>query len=245
MKIILPKEHGAWAMWIAPFIIGATLSQFKWLHVILFFSIFFLYISISPFLQGIRQPRDRKQMWKYAVTYLVIGTIIGIPVIINHPKLIYLSVAIISLFVNIYYIKIKKERSLLNDLISIMALTSTIFASYKVGTNYVDSSILNKTIVNVWILNILFFFGSALYVKSLVREKDNHSFKIFANLYMLLLPIIGYMVGDIYVGLAFVLSFLRMLYSHRKNNLSIRKIGIIEIINTIWFVVFLILRYYA
>ncbi|EZP78790.1 hypothetical protein H839_02941 [Parageobacillus genomosp. 1] len=44
-KWIVPKQHGAWAMLIVPFLLGAYAGGFTWLHVPLFVGWFFLYLA--------------------------------------------------------------------------------------------------------------------------------------------------------------------------------------------------------
>lgn len=236
MKLILPKEHGAWAMWITPFIIGIFVTHFSIFHLPLLISIFFAYISISPFIQGIKRPSNRKQLWKYSVFYIIIAILFGLPVIIIFPKVVFIVLAIIPLFLlNLYFVKQKKERALLNDLFAIAALSSTIFASYYIGSNKIDS--LNLIL---WIYNIFFFFGSALYVKSLIRERNNKTFKILSKLYSIIVPIFGFHFSGIYLLFAFTFFTIRIFIPY-KANITSKTIGIIEIFNTLWFTVFIIL----
>jgi len=237
MRLLLPKEHGAWAMWIAPFFIGAFATQIHWYHPILFVAIFFAYISISPFIQGMRRSIDRQQMWSLSLQYLSIALIISVPFFYFFPRLFFIVLAIIPFFlVNLYFAKQKNERALLNDLSAMIALTSTTLVAYELGYNTID-----QTTLFLWGANILFFFGSALYVKTLYREKKNLSFRWFAYAYMIILPILAYIFFDWYLMMAFLLSTIRGIFSTKIKSLTPKKVGIIEIGNTLWFMIFLLL----
>ncbi|WP_339061938.1 YwiC-like family protein [Tepidibacillus marianensis] len=143
MRLILPKEHGAWAMWIAPFFIGALATQFHWYHPILFIAIFFAYISVSPFIQGLKRSVDRRQMWALSLQYLSIALLIGVPFFYFFPMLFFIILTITPFFlVNLYFAKQKRERALLNDLSAMIALTSTTLVAYELGNGTIDRTTL-------------------------------------------------------------------------------------------------------
>ncbi|KXG43873.1 YwiC-like family protein [Tepidibacillus decaturensis] len=237
MKLILPKEHGAWAMWIAPYIIGFLVTDFHWFHILLFISIFFAYISISPFLQGIKRPSDRKEWWKLSFTYLAISFLLSIPFLIWFPKLLSIILMIIPFFlINLYFAKQKKERALFNDFSAMVSLTSTLLASYYIGSHQID-----ERAYYLWLLNLLFFFGTALFVKTLYREKENKRFKWVTNLYMIFLPLLGFLFSEFYLILAYLFSMVKTLSTRAGAPLTPKRVGILEIINTIWFIIFVVL----
>jgi len=238
MRLMLPKEHGAWAMWIAPYIVGIGISDFQWFHIPLLISIFFAYIAISPFLQGIRKTNERKQLWQLASQYILIASIIGIPIILFYPKLIIIIIGIIPiLLINIFYTKSKNERSLLNDFFAILALNSTLFASYYLGALQYDFMALYT-----YLLMVSFFIGSVFYVKTIYREQHNSTFKVIAKIYMILLPLLaGLVLSNILLMLAFLFSTIRIFIIPKGFKHSPKKVGITEIINTIWFAIFVII----
>lgn len=239
MKLLLPKEHGAWAMWIAPYIIGIFLSEFKWVHIIMLIAIFFAYISISPFLQGIRRPVERKEMWKYSFYYLSIAGLLGLPILFFYPKLTFLLLVILPfLLINIFYVKRRKERAFTNDLAAVFALSSTIMVSYFIGAEQYDAKMFSA-----WILTVLFFLGSIFYVKSAIRERNNTKFKLLAKIYTIALPVFGWLFADVFLMLAYLFSAVRILLLPYEKNVSSKKIGIIEIFNTIWFVIFIAISF--
>ena len=238
MKFLLPREHGAWAMWLAPFIIGILTTQMKWAHLLLFISIFFAYISISAFLQGIRRPSDRRNAWRYAGAYFVIAVLPGLPLLYLYPMLIYIPIGISPIFAaSLYFVKQKKERALLNDLLAILALNTSFFTSSYLGYGRFDRMGQETLILYLW--QILFFFGSVLFVKSLIREKHNPNFKKAAKIYMVFLPVIGLIYSGVFTMAAYLFSTVRLLSAPANKVITSKTIGIIEIINTIWFSIFI------
>lgn len=238
MKFLLPREHGAWAMWLAPFIIGILTTRMNWAHLLLLISIFFAYISISAFLQGIRRPSERRSAWRYAGTYFAIALLAGLPLLYLYPMLIYIPIGVIPIFAgSLYYVKQKKERALLNDLLAILALNTTFFASSMLG--YGNLERINSGMFILYLWQILFFFGSVLFVKSLIREKHNPVFKRAATIYMALLPIIGFIFSGVFMMTAYLFSTIRLFAVPPNKAITSKTIGIIEIFNTIWFSIFI------
>lgn len=48
-NIVLPREHGTWAMLIIPVLLGTFLTQFTWLHLFFYPGLVFLiFIFHSP-----------------------------------------------------------------------------------------------------------------------------------------------------------------------------------------------------
>jgi len=239
MRLIMPKEHGAWAMWTAPYIIGILLTDFNWTHLLLLISIFFAYISVTPLLQAFRRPKEQKEMFKLSSIYLFIAGILGLPVLISYPKLLFILLLVAPFFaINIYFVKTKRERAFLNDLAGVIGLSSTSLVAYYVGFKE-----LNTEIFLIWFLIILFFVGSIFFVKSKIREKNNKSFKLAGKIYSLALPILALIFFNAYLMLAFLFSTLRLFWIAREENPSPMKTGIIEIINSIWFVIFIVLSF--
>jgi len=229
LKLVLPKEHGAWAMWIVPYIVGIFAAKFVWLHLLLFISLFFAYISISPLMMVIKRSKRSFEYLQIALIYLAISLIFLIYPIVHYPSLIYILLAEIPiLIINSYFAVKKNERSLLNDIIVISGLTSTIFFSYIVGNG---SDI--KTISELWLWNFLFFISTIFYVKSFIREKDNRTFKKLAKGYGLLLNVVAFMINGLFFLFPFLFTFLRALFTPAKSKPW--QIGIIEIFNSLWF----------
>lgn len=239
MKLIMPKEHGAWAMWISPYIIGILLTDFKWNHILLFISILFAYLSITPLLQAFRRPKEQKEMYKLSFIYLLIAGVLGFPVLINYPKILFVLLLIAPFFaINIYFVKAKRERAFLNDLAGVIGLSSTSLVAY-----YVGSKAFSVEIFTIWLLIILFFVGSIFFVKSSIREKGNSNFIFVGKIYSLALPIFAIIFFDIYLMLAYLFSTIVYLLLPKINNPSPVKIGVIEIINSVWFIIFIILSF--
>lgn len=59
MKLVIPKQHGAWAMLVIPFLLSVILGKPTIYHIPLFIAWFFIYLATYPFLMYIKQNEKR------------------------------------------------------------------------------------------------------------------------------------------------------------------------------------------
>ncbi len=202
-------------------------------------AIFFAYISIYPFLQGLRRPSTQKEMWRFTLIYLIIAAIFGLPILFLHPKIIFIVFLMVpSFLINLYFLKHNNERAFINNLAALLPLNSTVLISYYIGTHQYDLMALT-----LFLLVFLFFLSSVFYVKVSIRERDNKVFITIAKLYMLILPLFGLWLSGVYLMLAYLFSTVIIFLPASSDKISAKRIGFIEIFNTIWFVIFITLAY--
>lgn len=241
MKIVIPREHGAWGMLFAPLLIGMFVAGLKVNHSLLVFGMLAAYLAVYPLLQWIKNRQRNGHMLKWALGYGMAAAILGIPLLFHYPALVGLFLATgLFLWINIQFAIRKKERHLLNDLAAIAGLSLGAVAAYYVGQGF-----LTKIAWYLWMASILQFFGSALHVKTMIREKGNRTMKTVANLYHILLLAIPFLVHLVFPAqfhyqwqsLAYLFSSVRTLLTPFDSYVRPLTIGILEIINTVWFVV--------
>ncbi|SFA43160.1 YwiC-like protein [Parageobacillus thermantarcticus] len=236
-KWIVPKQHGAWAMLVIPFLLGAYAGGFTWLHLPLFLGWLFLYLATYPLLMSIKS--KRKQEYKKSFSfYIAIAAAMLVICLWYAPSLFYFGMAMIPLFlINIYYTKRKQERAFWNDVAAIAAFCIGGLASF-----YIGRGTLTVQALEIAAFCFLFFLGSTFYVKTMIREKKNPMYKWLSwgyhGLLMIALVVIGYPL----LVLAYVPSVVRAVYLYGKS-LPIMKIGILEFANAIYFLVAMVVLY--
>ncbi|WP_027414805.1 YwiC-like family protein [Aneurinibacillus terranovensis] len=234
MKPIIPKQHGAWAMLTVPFLVGMAAGGAKWIHIPLFLGCFFLYLASYPLLLAVKNRRRAAEYIKWIFIYGILGAAFLILPVYDSPNLMWFGIIVLPLFfVNFYYAKQKNERAFLNDFCAVAELSLGGPASYYAATGTID-----KTAILVWILCVLFFTGSVFYVKTLLREKKNATFKWFSWGYHLGVPFIVGILGATIIAVAFIPSLIRAVICYGKP-LTPKTVGIIEIANSIFFVIVL------
>ncbi|MBT2689020.1 YwiC-like family protein [Bacillus sp. ISL-47] len=235
MKLFLPKQHGAWAMLILPFWLGAAASEVVWSHIPFFLGWTLLYLATYPSLLLFK----RKKMAYYAkwtAIYMVPAILLLIVPLTARLSIILFGFLMIPFFIiNAYYSSKNQDRALGNDFSAIFA-----FSIAGLASSYLPNGEITALSLTVFAASILFFAGSTFYVKSMIREKKNLSFRWISWIYHAAVPLVWLMMGEWIIAVSFLPSLYRSIAFYGKA-FSPKKIGIFEIANAaIFFVLILI-----
>ncbi|UCZ51975.1 YwiC-like family protein [Bacillus shivajii] len=239
MKWYIPREHGAWAMLIVPYWIGAAISGINWFHAIFFIGVFSLYFAQGPLLTFVRNSKH-KDVWPVFSIYTVVGFLFTVPFLFMEPMILLIGIMIIPLFsLNVYFAKTKRERLFINDVIAIIALSLLLLVAYQLGAGMID---LGAIIHFHWV--VLFFISSVFHVKSLIREKKNVTFHKFSKVFHVAIIIYAMIFHWYAAALAFSVSALKTYFVPKEKLKKPMQIGIVEIINSVIFFIIIVISYY-
>ncbi|MBP1932708.1 YwiC-like family protein [Ammoniphilus resinae] len=234
MKLMLPKQHGSWAMFLVPLFIGIGAGQQQWVHVPLVLGWFLFYAASFPLLRLFQVEKGRESFVRWVFIYFGLGILLMVIPLYHDLSIIWFGFALLPFFlVNIYFAKMKNERAVLNDFSAIASLALGGTVSYYVGTGELD-----QNAFYIWVFCVLFFMGSVFFVKSLIREKRNANFRWVSWGYHIAMALAILLTAYPLLILAFVPSVVRALFLYGRK-LSPKQIGIIEIVNSVYFAVFL------
>ncbi|CCO08296.1 YwiC-like family protein [Desulforamulus hydrothermalis] len=232
MKIILPREHGAWAMLVVPFVLGIAGEGFRWLHIPLLLGWLMLYITSYPFLMIYRNGRVQEYK-KWLVLYGLIAAALLIFPIIRYPALLWLGCGLfVTLLVNLYYIRVQNERGMVNNFSAVAGMSLG-----GVASGYVGAGDWSFDLLLTWVICVVFFMGSVFFVKSMIRERKNIYFRALSWFYHgAVVLIIFACSGSLLLTAAFLPSLLRAIFAAGRT-LSAWQIGILEMVNSMLFLI--------
>lgn len=235
MNLCMPKQHGAWAMLIIPFWLGVAASEFLWSHIAFFIGWLFLYLATYPMLLLFKKKKIPYYA-KWTVIYLIPAIILLLIPLFARPSIVIFGLVMIPFFIiNAYYSAKNNERALGNDLSAIF-----VFAIAGLASSYLPNGEINTLAIIVFITSVLFFIGCTFYVKSMIREKKNLTYKWISWIYHTVVIIVWMIMGEWIIAIAFLPSLIRAVYLYGRK-ITIMQLGIVEIINaTIFFIVMLI-----
>ncbi|MGV2940787.1 YwiC-like family protein [Mesobacillus sp. LC4] len=234
MKLFMPKQHGAWAMLIIPFWLGAAASEIIWQHVPFFIGWLLLYLGTYPLLLMFKKKKIPFYR-KWALIYITPALAFLMVPLFTTPSIVSFGLAMIPFFViNAYFSAKNKDRALLNDLSAIV-----VFSIAGLASSYLPNGEINENSLLVFASSILFFTGSTFYVKTMIREKKNSQFKWISWTYHLLVPVLWLAAGEFIVAVAAVPSLIRAVVFYGKP-LSVMKVGIYEIVNAVLFFIIML-----
>lgn len=230
--VVIPHEHGGWAMVCVPFLFGMMAGSPQWSHSLLFIAWLFLYLATYPLLQALKRKRQRNHLLKWSVIYGVIAVAALIYPLILRPALFYFGIPFtLLLLVNIWHVKQKSERAIVNDLCAILIFSLGGAAAYLFGGGTWD-----RVMLIVTLLNFLYFMGTAFFVKTIFRERGNKKWEYTSRIYHVLILFIPWLCGYPWMTLPFLFPLIRALILTGKQARPM-KIGILEIIGAVQFII--------
>ena len=168
-SVVIPHEHGGWAMVSVPFAFGMMAGTPRWMHLALFAAWLFLYLSSYPFLQAAKKRANKAHWIQWGVLYGAIALVCLIPPLLDTPSLFYFGPPLfLLLVVNVWHAKRKSERATANDLRAILIFAIGGAAAYLLGGGEWD-----RTMAAAVLFAFLHFTGSVFFVKTLFRERTN------------------------------------------------------------------------
>lgn len=227
MKYYIPNQHGAWAMLIVPFLFGMVAGESRPIHILLFICWLLIYLLMFPLLGWIRTRKTDR----YRGPILLYGTVLlplAIWLIMLQSDILWMSLMFIPLFfVNTYYAKQKRERDLINDIAAIVQFSLMVFISYYVGggKDYLLA-------VELFIVSVLYFVGTAFYVKTIIREKNNKPFYYLSVIYHCMLVVLSSFLVPWPLIISAGILLLRSVW-FPKTKITIKQSGIMEIVYSI------------
>lgn len=239
-KPVIPKQHGAYSMLLIPFLFGVFLGNPKWGHVSLFIAWVFFYLATYPFLMSLKLKRKRNYYLKWAAIYFSMATLGIIYPLITEIRLLFFGLAMVPFFlINMYFSWKKNERAFMNDFVAIIVFSIAGLTSYFYGTGMLD-----KIAWELFGHSIIYFIGTAFFVKTMIREKRNVRYKIASWTYHLgLIPIFFIFQVSIYL-VAYIPSILRSILLYGKN-VKVKTVGIVEIVNATYFFITILFIYFS
>ena len=261
--VMLPREHGAWAMFAAPLLIGIGVAE-KLSGGILLFAIvaagFFL--LRYPLMLAIksRSPQVRADALRWSVIYGAL-TIVSSIVLLAVTQLWLLiplgMMGISSLAIYLWLASRREEMTTLGEWIGIAGLALGAPGAYLIGNGSLDA-----TALQLYALNLLYFGGTVSYVKFKVREQPK-AVALSADLksrlwagrvtlvyHAMVIAIIGILILQswlpAFILIAFALPFCKVLSGviARPMRLNIPKLGMIEMVFTVVFALVVLMAYY-
>lgn len=235
MKLFLPKQHGAWAMLIIPFWLSVVASGFRWQHIPLFMGWLLLYLATFPMLQMVKGKKVSFYR-KWTVIYLIPALLFLMIPLWARPSIAVFGLLMLPFFViNVYFSKKKQDRNLWNDFSAIL-----VFAIGGLASGFLPNGEMNSGTILVFITSILFFVGSTFYVKTMIREKKNVTYKWISWIYHAIVPIAFLIIGYWIVAISYIPSLIRAIYFYGKPY-TMKQVGILEIVNAALFFIVIVL----
>jgi hypothetical protein len=168
------KEHGAWAVFFVPLVIGAGLGGgFDWFALFFTLSSLGIFLSYLPAQTVLREAFGRAQdqdkliaAYQWTAIYFTAGILLGLPVLVIRERWLLLPIGVASMgcFLLSFFLARRQPKTITSDLVSVLGVTLTGPSMYYVVTGQLD-----RTAFVLWLLNILFFASCIFHVQMRIR----------------------------------------------------------------------------
>jgi len=170
----VPNQHGAWAMVVAPPVVGALVAGPSGWHVLLLVAWLAAYctsFTASRWLRSGRRARYRPPVLGYAAATAVLG----VPLLVTHPALLRWAPAFAAgLGVSLAYAARRADRSYGNDLVTIAAAVLLTPVAAGLGAAVTGWWPPGADDPRAWAATGVlgaYLVGTVPYVKSVIRER--------------------------------------------------------------------------
>jgi hypothetical protein len=171
----VPNQHGAWAMVLAPTVVGALVAGPHPWHLLLLLAwtaAYCTYFAATQWLRSGRKPRYRPPVIGHAAATAVLG----LPLLATHPALLrWAPVIAVLLAVSLLYAARRQDRSWGNDLVTIAAAClMTVVAAGLTAPAPAGIVPPGADDPAAWAATLVlgaYLVGTVPYVKSMIRER--------------------------------------------------------------------------
>jgi hypothetical protein len=262
LSIPLPKEHGSWAMFAVPLIIGfAVAAQWQWRSIWLIaaaLGLFLVRFPIDTLIKTRKRPNaDRAWLIRWSIVYGSSAVLCGGWLIVADRLYWLIPLGVLGAALLIYHwwlVERRREMSARGELAGIFGLALGAPLAY-----YVSTGTLNGTALGLWIVSALYFGGTVFYIKLKVRQQPKEpapdrvserlvKAKACLTYQSVVLTLVSLLVAferlPALAVLAFVPMTLKVLYGvthwQDRKSLSLPRLGVIEMVHSAVFAVLII-----
>jgi hypothetical protein len=187
VRLHLPNQHGAWAFLLIPLILGFLIAGWSWQAGL--FSVAWVLAYPASYYLGravvIRWRRGiwsrlAKREWGYARPWIGMAAIPSAVLVVVRPWLLIVGVVLAVLwFISVWLTRTGHERGASNDMLLVTQAALAVPLLWAIAYNA-------WPVAQAWLaafICLVFFAGSVLHVKSLIREADDRRWALGSRVY--------------------------------------------------------------
>jgi len=236
----LPRQHGAWAMLLVPFLLGVAASRPSAWQLVLAGAALAGYLTSATLQAWARARRPPEYQWPIIVYGAAFG-VLGLILVVAFPGLLLSLVIVVPAGIIVFRgARPGTRRDLANSLAQVaQVLVLVPAAAYVSGSAEVDSVVAYTAVAAAYL------GGTVIVVRSVLRERGNATFVALSvgfHLVATMLAIILYPAGYAFLaagltGRAIALPLIQRRWASRSRTFRPIHVGVVEIAASIAVVV--------
>lgn len=168
----VPNQHGAWAMLASPLLVGVLAGGPAWVHLPLtafWFVGYFAFFATSLWLKAGRRAKWFPPVRVYGLLSAALGTVVAV---LEPGLLRWAPLFVLPLGVGLYAAAHRHDRALVSGLATTAGSAFMTVVAYVAGPG--------TDLTRAWqlaLVQFLYFAGTVFYVKTVIRERDNPTYR--------------------------------------------------------------------
>ena len=193
-RLAIPGQHGAWAFLVVPLALGFVVVGWS-VPAAVFAVAWILAYPASYYLGRAVVVRWRRGSWtrlarremRDAVPWMVLAAVPSLVLLTIRPWLLWVGAVLVGLWaVSLWLTRTGHERGASNDLLLVAQASLAVPLFWAIATDTPDLGMGDPAAADAWtaaFICLVFFTGSVLHVKSLIREADDRRWATGSRLF--------------------------------------------------------------
>lgn len=193
-RLAMPGQHGAWAFLVVPLLLGFVIVGWSG-PAALFALAWVLAYPASFYLGRAVVIRWRRGSWsrlarrelRDALPWIVVAAVPSVLLLVLRPWLIWVGVVLAALWgVSVWLTRTGHERGASNDLLLVAQASLAVPLMWGIATDSPGLGLGDPAAGGAWtaaFICLVFFTGSVLHVKSLIREADDRRWALASRVF--------------------------------------------------------------
>jgi hypothetical protein len=212
-------------MLTVPYLAGLIAAGYRWPDLPLLGAWIAGYLMSYYLFQAVKSRRLRRYR-DQLVLYTALAAVLTAITVIARPQVLLYAPAYGVLFaVNGWYAARRRERALINDVASVVESCLTVFVVAAVA----DTP--PAAVLSVFVLCLAYFVGTVFYVKTMIRERDNPTYRRWSIGYHVVALAVAAWLSPWAAALFAWLLLRAMALPGRA--LAPKQVGLVEIVNCV------------